>query len=105
MFRVAGGLTQNENLKTSDQLRMDLNEINQQILNQRKVDVSQKDEIAKIMKNLKISKEQNTEKRVLLAKNFMKNRKRKLKQNGLLWTIDTNFSSENPYKSSIDQVK
>ena len=66
--------------------------------------MEKRDQLLKLMKTLKYIPEENQDNRINKAKQFMENREQSLKNNGLLWSLNEEYSDNNRTLSLQYQV-
>ena len=77
-----------EQKKTSTrQIRKELNQLNKDLLRQKRADGNQRKEMMNLISQLKDTKETDHDERVNQAKRFMADRERRLAENGLTWAV------------------
>jgi len=96
LFRLKNILEKSdEGRMSSRKIRQNLHLINKDLVKQTKPDLEKRDQLLKLMKTLKYIPEENQDNRINKAKQFMENREQSLKNNGLLWSLNEEYSDNN----------
>lgn len=72
---------------TTKQLRKNLNQLNRDLMRQKRADGDQRKELMNLIKDLNETKENSEEARIQKAQKFMSKREEQLAENGLTWSI------------------
>jgi len=90
---------------TTRQIRKELNDLNKDLLRQKRADGAQRKEMMNLITQLNQTAESDDDARIIEAQKFMSERERKLQENGLMWAITSEEDDLTAKLSREYQVK